>query len=375
MEKIKVLHIIKSLGRGGAEMLLPETLKVHDQSRFQFTYVYFLPWKNQMVEALKRGGGNVLCFGAGNNLQVMTKMFALARFARKNKIEIIHAHLPWAGVVARFVGRLTGIPVVYTEHNKQERYHWITRRMNLLTFPMQHLTLAVSEDVANSIRKHKPEVSARVRTQLNGVNTAFFNREEMSGAAVRQRFGIPEDAIVIGTVAVFRDQKRLDVWLQVAEAILRSNPKMHFVIVGDGPLKETLLLQRERLGLQERVHMPGLQTEVREFLAAFDIFMMTSKFEGLPIALLEAMSMGCAIVSTDAGGIGEVVRHEKEGLVCSVDKPLELIQYAERLLNDPAFRRTLGSNARNRVLQQFGIQKMADALETIYEDITKQTHT
>src|SRR5688572_13247890 len=91
--KKKVLHIIKSLGRGGAEMLLPETLSCHDQSKFEFHYIYFLPWKDQMVGALKHAGGKVRCFQANNNVQIMLQYRKVIRYIRENNISLIHAHL------------------------------------------------------------------------------------------------------------------------------------------------------------------------------------------------------------------------------------------------------------------------------------------
>jgi L-malate glycosyltransferase len=108
--EIKVLHIIKSLGRGGAEMLLPETLKLHDQGKFEFQYIYFLPWKNQMVSAIEQAGGKVTCLEASNTLQIISKTHAIVRYCRENQIQLIHCHLPWAGMVGRLVHRKTGIP-------------------------------------------------------------------------------------------------------------------------------------------------------------------------------------------------------------------------------------------------------------------------
>src|SRR5882762_8944266 len=99
--KIKILHIIKSLGRGGAEMLLPETLKLHDKTQFEFHYIYFLPWKNQMVESIQEQGGKVTCVPANNNLQLILKARQVARYVKENKIQLIHGHLPWAGILAR----------------------------------------------------------------------------------------------------------------------------------------------------------------------------------------------------------------------------------------------------------------------------------
>ena len=125
--RVATLHIIKSLGRGGAETLLAETLKLHNQDDFEFHYIYFLPWKNQLAENLLLHGGKVTCISANNNMQLILKAGAVVRYIQANNIKLIHAHLPWAGIVARIAGAITKVPVIYTEHNKQERYHFITK--------------------------------------------------------------------------------------------------------------------------------------------------------------------------------------------------------------------------------------------------------
>ena len=365
--KIKVLHIIKSLGRGGAEMLLPETLKLHDKNQFEFHYIYFLPWKNQMVESIQAQGGRVTCLPANNNLQLIRKDRQVARYVNENNIQLIHAHLPWAGILARRVGKLCGIAVLYTEHNKQERYHWGTRMMNLATMNALTTVVAVSADVAESIHKYKPSLKIPVRTILNGVNTTHFQRGQADGRAIRVELNIPDAAPVMGTVAVFRFQKRLDLWMELAAEILRKFPDAHFILVGDGPLKNDLLAKRDSLGLSARLHMPGLKTEVRPYFAAFDIYMMCSVFEGLPIALLEAMAMQCPIITTDAGGIREVIREEVDGLLCGVDEPRRLVTFAEALLSDRQLRMAYGARARNRVVEHFSMEKMVAELEALYK--------
>lgn len=363
MVKIKVLHIIKSLGRGGAETLLPETLALHDQNRFEWHYAYFLPWKNQMVEAIEEAGGKVVCFQAGNHLRILLSCRKIIRYVRANDIDIIHAHLPWAGFVARIVHKLTGTPLIYTEHNKQERYHKITFALNKFTFNWQSMVVAVSGDVEGSIRKNiKPEIE--IKTILNGVNVEKF-KPGQNQSTHRKALGIPEDAIVVGTVAVFRFQKRLAEWMQVMKAVLEVNDKFYGVIVGDGPLREVLLEERKRLGLEKRVVFAGLQTEVRPWLEAFDIYMMTSAYEGLPIALLEAMSMECAIVTTDAGGIKEVITKPAHGTCVGVNDWPSLSE-AVLSVSDPG---NAGKNARKRVVEAFNLKTMVRQLESLYLDI------
>ncbi len=319
-----------------------------------------------MVEAITLHGGWVICFNANNNLQMMTNMWAVVRYVRNNKINLIHAHLPWAGVLGRLVGRICGVPVIYTEHNMQERYHPITKFMNLTTMNMLTSVIAVSEDVANSIREHKRGLKINLQTILNGVNTERFKRRKIDGTQIREKIGIPSDALVVGTVAVFRTQKRLDIWMEQAAVILHQHPNVHFIIVGDGPLKEILSNKRIELELQGRLHMPGLEIEVRPFMSAFDIYMMSSIFEGLPLALLEAMSMQCPVIATEAGGVKEVIRNEIDGLLCAVSEPEQLAVLASRLIQNSDLRLQYGRSARERVVTAFNMENMVIQLENLY---------
>jgi L-malate glycosyltransferase len=366
MSGIPVLHIIKSLGRGGAETLLPETIKVHDRDLFEFHCIYFLPWKDQMVESIRQAGGRVSCLPASNNIVLMTKVKDVVRYVKENNIRIIHAHLPWAGFLARLVHKMTGVPVLYTEHNKQERYHGVTKFLNRATFNYQSGAIAVSADVATSITKNI-RVRIPVHTILNGVNTDFFQRSPEL-LTIRKEHAIPEGAVVVGTVAVFRFQKRLVEWLEVFAKAAQGKSNVFGVIVGDGPLKAEILETRKKLGLEERVIMPGLQTNVKPWLAAFDVYMMTSQFEGLPIALLEAMSMECAIVSTDAGGIKEVVVNDVSGLLAPVDRHEELVPLLASLLTDSQKRKRLATAARERAVVAYGMKRMVTQLETLYRE-------
>ncbi len=347
-------------------MLLPETLKLHDKTKFEFHYIYFLPWKDQMVDSLLANGGRVTCLKANNNIQLIMKVGALISYVRKYNIQVIHAHLPWAGIVARIAGRIIGIRVIYTEHNKQERYHSATRYMNLATMNWLFRIIAVSDDVAQSLQKHKPNLKVPLEIILNGVNLINFAPGVFDGKKIRRSLGIPENVPVIGTIAVFRFQKRLDLWLEIAHKIIQKIPEIHFIVVGDGPLKQQLLEKSTRLNLDHKVHFVGLQTEVRPYLAAFDVYMMSSVFEGLPVALLEAMASGCPVISTDAGGIKEVIRHKKDGYLCHIDESDKLVQFAIDLFADEAKRKSVAIEGRSRIEEAFSMDKMVRELEKVY---------
>ncbi len=370
MQKIKILHIIKSLGRGGAEMLLPETLKIHDKEKFEFHYIYFLPWKNQMVEAIENAGGKVTCFSASNNLKLLQQYSEVIKYCKNEEIDLIHCHLPWSGFLGRIIHFKTKIPVVYTEHNIQERYHFATKWLNKISFNFQCLALGVSEDVTRSIKENiKPGIS--VQTILNGVNTENFKRNDEKRNSIRKKYSIPHNALVIGNIAVFREQKCIPDWLRAFQEINKKHPEVYGILVGAGPKEEEIKALLEELDLTERVILTGLQTDTVSYFSSIDIFMMSSAFEGLPIALLEAMSMNCAVVSTKAGGVVEVISEPENGLLCEVGDVNCLAEKAIKLIENKTYREKLQLEARNRVETKFSLEAMVQKLQEIYLNITR----
>jgi glycosyltransferase involved in cell wall biosynthesis len=368
---IKVLHLIKSLGRGGAEMLLPETLRAHDRQNFDFAYGYFVYYKSQVVPDIEVQGAKVHCFKANRGDQILLKAPAVARFAKNWGADLIHCHLPLAGIAGRMAGKMAGIPVVYTEHNKQERYHFLTRFANARTIGWNDVVLSVSADVESSLRQATSGKKVRIQTLLNGVDTRKFDRKNFDRQAARAQLGIPEDALVMGTVAVFRFQKRLHLWVEMAKKISLRFPNAWFVLVGDGQHFEDIKKQVTALGLSDRTLFPGRLEEVRPWLSAMDIYLMTSEFEGLPIAMLEAMSMELPVVATAAGGIGEVIRDGKDGFLAPVAEHEQLLQPLTQLLENESLRHEIGAVARRRAQDAFSIERMTRELEQVYRDVLK----
>ena len=365
MKKIHVFHLIKGLGRGGAEVMLMESLRVADRRRFEFACGYFLPWKNALAADLSTEGTEPRCFGAANALQMLARTPAVARALRDFGADIVHCHLPLAGVVGRIAGKIAGIPIIYTEHNVMERYHPATRRINLLTWKMQKEVVAVSEGVAASVRLHAGD-SVPVTVVPNGVSLEAFRRDPEAGPSVRSRLGIPETAPVVGSVAVFRTQKRLDEWLKAAVLFRERFRNARFLLVGDGPLRGELEGEAKRLGIEEAVHFAGLQQDVRPWLSAMDAYMMSSSFEGLPVALLEAMAMEIPAVATAVGGVPEAVTDGVTGYLVEPGHPEELASRLEMLFSDKGLRGLMGSAGRQKVSKGFSVKGMERAIEEIY---------
>jgi glycosyltransferase involved in cell wall biosynthesis len=302
---------------------------------------------------------------AANNFQIIRKYKEVEQYIQLHQIDLVHSHLPWAGFLGRWIHHRTGIPVIYTEHNKQERYHFLTRLFNRLSFNFQSQTIAVSDDVKLSILKNI-EVDIPVTTIANGVNTSIYFNDPVVGNSLRESLRINEDAVVVGTLAVFRKQKCLLNWLDVFASLYAANNNLRGILVGDGPLREVLTAHRDSLGLADVVLMPGMQTNAPDWYNVMDVFMITSEFEGLPLALLESMASEKPVVSTLAGGIGEVVRHGETGFLVPFGDWEGLEKYAHLLVNDRLLRETMGSKGRSRIIEGFSLSQMVSSLESIY---------
>jgi len=371
--KIRVLHLIKSLNRGGAEILLTEGLRFADRDRFELSYAYFHPKIDALVPTLSQQGVEVTCLGGENHVGMLARAPLLARHLRDRRIDLVHCHLPTAGVVGRLACRVVGVPVVYTEHNKPERYRRPTFLLNRWTYEMQAHVIAVSDSVRESIEAY---IGARVPVTVirNGVDAPSYLRTERERAAVRQRLGIADAAIVVGNVAALIPQKRLHDWIEAARRVCAMLPRaqVRFLLIGDGPERERLLALVAKNGLKDVVQLCGIHPDVRPFLAAFDIYMMSSAFEGLPVALLEAMAMRCVPVCTAVGGIPEVIVAGENGYLTPPGRPDELAARVVELASQPDRLSRLGTAARRTVSDDFRIDTMVASIEQLYLDVLQR---
>lgn len=453
--KIKILHLIKSLGRGGAEKLIPETALVHHQDSFEFHCLYFYHQEKNIVSELEAAGIRVHLIPSGN-LGLFFQVGKVREFVKENGIDIIHAHLPWAGIMARFVGNTLNIPIVYTEHNTWERYNRLSYWGNRMSFKNQDIAIAVSNEVALSMQlnsmvdPYRRGGRLKIKVIQNGVNTDVFRRkgvrEQGSGISeqvkgrqkgieigekgfdryqqgiseqeiepsesvdngnrggfekfesepnvhsnnaqslipnsqtkeispsgrndgIKSILGIPDEAKVIGIVAVFRDQKRLWIWIDLALKILQKCPEVHFLLVGDGEWRSRLERQIKDSDKSDHFHLVGVQKQVIPYLSIMDVYLSTSEFEGLPIAMLEAMSCEVPVVSTRAGGIGEVVQHGVQGYLSEIEEYGELVDHCIQLIQNPELHAQMARAARERVVQQFSMKRMVEELEGVYEAV------
>jgi glycosyltransferase involved in cell wall biosynthesis len=365
---IRILVLIKGLGRGGAEQLLVSAAPYLDKERFQYEVAYLLPEKSALVGELRTAGLPVRCLHGERGTGWVSR---LRRLVRETKIDVVHCHSPYAAIGAR-VG-LAGPKrprIVYTEHGVWDFYRAATYWGNVLTFPRNDYVFAVSEYMRSSIRYPRPLRFLKMpplETLYHGLDLSAVEHWPSSDG-VREELGIPEHAPVVGNIANFRIQKRHNMLLRAAVLVRRAIPDVRFVLVGVGPLESRLRQLSRELGLDRTVVFAGRREDAPRIAASFDVFVLPSGWEGLSIALLEAMAIGKPLVVTRVGGITELVRHEREGLLVHPDDPPALAKGIVTLLEDRSLAERLGEGARQRAAV-FDIRKAVHREEEVYAQL------
>ncbi|HEX2030308.1 MAG TPA: glycosyltransferase [Actinomycetota bacterium] len=361
-----VLLLIKGLGRGGAEQLLASASRHLDAARFRYEVAYLLPWKDALVGAIEAAGLPTHCLDGGRGVGWVRR---LRELVRDRRIELVHAHSPVPAVAAR-----TALPravhQVYTEHNVWARYRRPTYWANLVTFGRNDHVFAVSDEVRASIRYPAPLDGLRrppVETLYHGLDWSTLP-PPAPRAEARAALGIPDDAPVIGTVGNLTAKKDHATLLAAAVVLRRSVPGLRVVVVGTGPLEEELRRRRRELGLEEIVLMTGFRDDAPRLMGAFDAFVLSSRYEGLPIALLEAMALGIPAAVTSVGGNAEVLTDGTDGLLVPSGDAPGLAEAVGRLLGDEALRRRLGDAARRRAAD-FDIRAAVRRMEEVYGEL------
>ena len=296
----------------------------------------------------------------------------LMALQQRERFDVIQADLPVSGILARLIGKWCDVPVVYTEHNLQERYRFITRWANAATYGWNRRVLAVSAEVTASMDRFGLIAKTRVVTVPNGIPIEAVRAEAALQGGVRHELNIPDGHLIVGTVAVFRSQKRLDDWLSVAARIAAHRSDVTFVIVGTGPLEADLRARVDQLDLSSRVRMPGFRRDGRRLMGAIDVYLMTSEFEGLPIALLEAMAIGKPVVSTDVGGIPEVLHHGVSGLLARTGAISDLADHVLRLLDSPSLRAEMGTRGAATIESSYHARGRIRTIENLYHEVLRE---
>jgi glycosyltransferase involved in cell wall biosynthesis len=280
--------------------------------------------------------------------------------------------------LGRWAARWAGAPIViHTVHGwgHHDRQHPLVRRsyitLEKLSLPMTDRLIAVSPlNTAKGIKDGigQPENYNMIRS---GIELDRFGCSQVPRDQTRSSLGIPANAIIVGSVTRLSPQKAPLDFVRAASRIAESMPEAYFVMVGDGPLRPQVEALAAELGLADRLILTGLRRDVPELMAAFDIFVLSSLWEGLPRVLPQAMATGLPVVATAIDGNAEIVVDGVNGRLTPPNEPLALAQAVVELLRQPHLAAQMGAAGRERA-DEFGAQKMVADIAVLYEQLINQ---
>jgi glycosyltransferase involved in cell wall biosynthesis len=371
--KPTVLWLIKGLGAGGAERLLSDSIPYLDRRTFNYEVAYMLPWKRDFVPDFERAGIPAHCLNSTKRVDPGV-FLRLRRLLRERHVTLLHSHLPSTGITARFASRMTGVRArIYTEHNVLGVYHPAIRFLDRLTYRMDDITIAVSEEVANTARGWRLLRPGRLNVIENGVAMSGIKvPDDGAPRPLMASLGVPAGNFIIGNIAHLRPAKGHNFLLDAVKLIAASHPAVTCVIVGR---EKTPGVQAEleryatSLGIRDHVVFTGFREDARELAAETDAFVLSSLFEGLPIALLESMALRKPVVVTAVGGVPEVVTDGVHGFLVPPKDPAALAGGVLRLIADPSLRRRMGEAGAEKVLEDHSTKRMVRQIEQLYHEV------
>jgi L-malate glycosyltransferase len=288
---------------------------------------------------------------------------ALARQLRARQVQVVHSFDLYSNVLAIPAARLAGVPAVIASQRDLGDVRSRTQTFaNHLALRAATAVLVNAEAIRAKLVSGGVVPSAKITVVRNGVDLTRF----CGGARSKP----PDSPWVIGTVANLRPEKGIEDFLGAAALIAGAGVKASFVIWGDGPLRGPLELLARQLGVGDATHFAGLTKFAENALKSLDIFVLPPcSNEGFSNALLEAMAMGLPVVATRVGGNVEMIDHDRTGLLVSPGQPEELAGAFIRLIENPRHATQLGEHASNHVRSQYGMPRMLEAVERLYEGV------
>ena len=368
---VGVLHVCDKFGvRGssihGVSRLFSWWFARFDASRFDVGLVG-LKSPEPATRWLHEQGIPVRHLGRGRfDPRILTDLVSLVRHRRAR---ILHVHGYAAADFGRVAARMSGAKLVLHEHFADPRMPAYQALADRLLAPLTDRAIAVSHSTRDFLVSKRSVPAERIRLIWNGAPLGEFAPGGRDRAlAARREVGLPEEALVIGTIGRLNAQKG-HTHLLDALALLRTRlPDLWTVIVGDGDLMESLKEQAARLGLGDRVVFAGHRTDVPDLLAALDVFCISSLYEGTPLALFEAMAAGRPIVSTAVDGCREVLEDGVSGLLVPPADAEALAGALERVVTDADLRGALGRRALEES-RRYDVQACVEQMQALYDQV------
>lgn len=361
---LTIAQVVSSLHLAGQERVVVDLAKAF-RARGHRSMVCSTDVGGELVGELESSDIPCSCLSAGKMYDPRS-FIKVMRYLRDNRVDVVITHGNYR-VMARTASILLRVPIIlHVEHNVSDFkriYHvLLNRAFSLFTDKI----VCISEKARRSlleVEKHSPDKVVVIR---NGLNTDRFTAG--SNAPCGRR-GMKKRVAIVGR---FTEQKGHIYFVEAISQIVRSYTDVEFLFVGDGPLRSTIEARVDQSGLRAFCRFLGVRSDMDLLFPSFDIFVLSSLWEGLPISLLEAQYFGAASVVTDVGGNAEVVQDDYNGLLVQPRDPGALAAAILRVLNDDRLREKYSNNGRMVIEQRFSIDHMTtgylDLIDRVSED-------
>jgi glycosyltransferase involved in cell wall biosynthesis/peptidoglycan/xylan/chitin deacetylase (PgdA/CDA1 family) len=333
------------------------------------------PSHGPLTEALRAEGAEVLVFPMRKTYDLLA-IYRIYKVLRKYKIDVIHSHGLLVNILSRVASYLANTRVsISTAHiplnlkSRKQAQNVLEKLMVPYYLIMDNLTslfnqkvIAVSHAVKRDLMEQGVDPKRIVVVQ-NGIDLTRGRRNNQNTKGKLKRNGKNP---IVGTITRLSPQKDIPTFLKMAALVIKDVPKTQFLIVGDGEKRKELQDLAEKLGLGDHVRFLGYRKDVPDLLKTFDIFALSSLWEGLPIVILEAMAAEKPVVATAVDGVAEVVEHGKTGLLAEPKRPDLLAKFAIELIRNPNRAKEMGKRGRERLERSFSINRVINTVEQIY---------
>lgn len=381
MNRIPIVYILGSLELGGTERQFLELMRRIDRDRFDARVLAF-HCQGQVRRELERLDIPFRClaffglpgkFRPASYAHLYRVLRSVAGYLRQERPQIVQSFLYWANVYGSIAAKLTGVPVIITGR----RATMEPKYTRLLGQSLQNLSNACATCIVSNSDAVKQETlrrdawvnEAKVRVIVNGVNVDVYAAPR-NPQGLRTALTIPPQAPVIGMVASLQPRKRHQDVLRAAAQVAQKYPDAIFLLVGrDDGIRARLERLAASLGVARQIRFTGERSDIPDLLAVFDVQVLASSIEGVPNAILEGMAAGNAIVATDIAGNSEAITHEHTGLLIPVEQPAAIAAAILRLLDDAELRDRLGRAAQIEVARKFGMDRMVERTEALYQEL------
>jgi glycosyltransferase involved in cell wall biosynthesis len=357
---LRIAHVLSSFGMGGQERVALDLAVGQRALGHEVQAISLAAEEGPLALEFQEAGVATHTVAKRDGFDV-TLFWRLARHLMRSRIDIVHTHNPQPLIYGAPAARLARAGAVHTKHGANPdggRRLFLRRAAARLTGAY----VAVSQTTAEVARKNREVPEAKLYTIENGIDLSRFAPDAKARAAVRTELSIPQDAEVAGTVGRLAPEKDQALFIRAMQPTLSE--KRQLIIIGDGPERAAL----EALA-GPYVHLLGARRDTPRLYAALDVFVLSSKTEGLPLVIPEAMAAGLPVVSTAVGGIPTVVREGETGLLTPAGDAAALGAALERLFGDRALAASCGRKGREQSLARYSRERMVRDYLALYEMI------